>query len=592
MSRKEVELNHETYQVLQNEFLFIEHQEYNTLKITPDLGIYERYVGFIQNLTYLFSDETPIVFSSYYTTHGGYIPIELSKKYDYMKPLDKIYCIKTLENHKQNIIQNYERLTNHLHSKTEIVFDTSFPNNTNFLFSTFPISTQTLSSSFVNQSILFIPYTPIHQNRLKDTHHCFSFLKTQLCIYIPLSMYEAFLQRYSYCINLSTHEINYDNLIHYTMIIKNGGDTLEQVLTENLPYIDSWTILDTGSTDGTQDVIRRILGVKPGNLYEEPFINFRESRNRCLELAPNHCKFKIMLDDTYIMKGDLRQFLTVVRGDQFSNSFSLIIKSHDSEYYSNRVIKSKDNLKYISKIHEIIQDKNNVNVVIPPEVSFIQDLSTDYMEKRTKNRKQLDLQLLDEMIEEEPDNPRHLYYVAQTYKCLEDYEKVAEYYLKRIEHPVEGFLQEKLDACFELARTYNFFLNKPWELSQKYYQMAYDLDNTRPEPLYFLGIHYYLLKDENEKENRKKAYDYFVRAFALGYPVHAQYSLKPTLVYHFLPKFLCELCCEFQNYDLGEKSAIRFLQNNKSTDAFYETMSSWYGLFHYYNESMKMKNKR
>ena len=41
-------------------------------------------------------------------------------------------------------------------------------------------------------------------------------------------------------------QFNYNNLICYTMIIKNGGSLLEKVLTENLNSIDRWCILDTG----------------------------------------------------------------------------------------------------------------------------------------------------------------------------------------------------------------------------------------------------------------------------------------------------------------------------------------------------------
>ena len=131
----------------------------------------------------------------------------------------------------------------------------------------------------------------------------------------------------------------YSNLVCYTMIIKNGGPLLEQVLTENLPIIDRWCILDTGSTDGSQEIIRRVLKNKKGILHEEPFVDFKVSRNRCLDLAGLTCKFIMMLDDTYSIRGNLRTFLEEVRGDQFSDSFSLMIQSDDTEYYSNRIIK-------------------------------------------------------------------------------------------------------------------------------------------------------------------------------------------------------------------------------------------------------------
>jgi hypothetical protein len=102
----------------------------------------------------------------------------------------------------------------------------------------------------------------------------------------------------------------YSNLICLCMIVKDAGPLFEKVLNENLNIIDQWCILDTGSTDGTQDVIRRVLKNKKGTLYEEPFVDFMTSRNRCLELAGHTCKFIIMLDDTYSVRGDLRTFLT------------------------------------------------------------------------------------------------------------------------------------------------------------------------------------------------------------------------------------------------------------------------------------------
>ena len=212
----------------------------------------------------------------------------------------------------------------------------------------------------------------------------------------------------------------YNNLICYTMIIKNGGPILEEVLKSNLPFFDRWCILDTGSTDGTQDVIRRVLKNKKGKLFEEPFVDFKISRNRCLELAGYTCKFSLMLDDTYSLKGDIRAFMELVRGDQFSDSFSLMIKSDDTEYYSNRIIKTTTNLRYIHTIHEVITNENNINVTVPVHEAFIFDHRAQYMEERTNNRKQFDLQLLFKEFEDDPNDPRALYYIAQTYGCIGD----------------------------------------------------------------------------------------------------------------------------------------------------------------------------
>ena len=154
------------------------------------------------------------------------------------------------------------------------------------------------------------------------------------------------------------------------------------------------------------------------------------------------------------------------------------------------------------------------------------------------------MELLKESYEEDPNDSRPLYYLGQTYNLIEDYENALKYFLERVNHPDEGFIQEKLDACFESARLCNFRLNRPWEECEKLYLKSFEMDETRPEPMYFIGIHHYL---NNEKF---KAYGYIKKAFEIGYPLHCQYSLKPTLSFHFVPKFLSELCYFYNDYEI------------------------------------------
>jgi hypothetical protein len=390
----------------------------------------------------------------------------------------------------------------------------------------------------------------------------------------------------------------YSNLITLCMIVKNAGPNFEQVLKDNLNIIDRWCILDTGSTDGTQEVIRKVLKDKKGELYSEPFVDFKVSRNRCLDLAGKNTKFLLTLDDTYSIRGDLRKFLTEVRGDQFSDSFSLLIQSDDTEYYSNRIIKSLTGLRYIHRIHEVISDKNNVNVTVPKDKAIIFDNRSDYMEKRTNDRKQFDLELLFKEVEEFPEDPRALYYIAQTYGCLGDEINKAKYFELRVSHPEQGYIQEKIDALFELARCYNFKVNcetkelltteitdSMWERIKGLYLEAYSLDTNRPDSLYFIGIHYYL------KGNTNEAHSYFKKAFEVGYPLNSQYSLKPTLSFHFLPKFLSETSYLLKDFQLGLAASSLFLTsqkyNNPNTDSWNQ-MLSWNAIF---NQLCKIPEK-
>jgi tetratricopeptide (TPR) repeat protein len=396
-----------------------------------------------------------------------------------------------------------------------------------------------------------------HKYRLKDT---------TMWLYVPERLFHIFYNTFRYF--LENNELVYDNLIHLCIMVKNAGDGFEDVLRQNLPFIDEWTILDTGSTDNTIPIIERVLKNKKGRLYQEPFVNFRDSRNRCLELAGVSCTFTIMLDDTYILKGNVREFLREIRGDMFGDSYSLFVKSNDVEYTSNRILRSNRYLRYMYKIHEVVQFENNKTVIVPKDRAWIDDAQSDYMQTRTNDRKQYDLQLLHEMIEEEPDVPRHLYYLAQTYNLLKNYEMAFEYFRKRVEHPVEGFAQEAVDSAFEMGRIAAFQLGREWSECEQLFKKAYALDPERPEAMYFLGIHYYLEREYTT------AYAYMKKAFEIGYPAHRQFSLKPTLSFHFLPKFLAEVCYYENDFILGEKAALLYLQNNPPD----ETVQSWYVL--------------
>jgi hypothetical protein len=552
------------FYVLEDEFVQVPHSEYNNLIILKDLNIIERTIGLINEIQQSCNLTS---FVSLNTSYGGYIPIKCSSNFSNV-------IISCNDLHYDNIYNNIHAEIQEIKNKITLEKSTDVCINkelTNCLL-VYSSSNMIDFDKYINLNPIFL----FHKDIEPDSNYGTKFIlsNSDLVLYVPEIHINLFKCAFKYYLDEQTNILNYDNLINLCIMVKNGGPQFKDMLTKNLDLIDYWTILDTGSTDETIDIINNLLvDKKKGNLYQEPFINFKDSRNRLLELAGRHCKYTLMLDDTYIIEGKLRDFLNSVRGDQFSDSFTLFIKSHDVEYGSNRILNSDRSLKYLYKIHEVITTKNNINVVIPINVANILDERFDYMEDRTIQRKQLDLKLLQEEIDEDPENPRSYYYMAQTYNILEEHDLAFEYFIKRMNCVDEGFKQEKVDAIFEAARIANFKLNKPWDECEQLYNAAYNLDTSRPDSLYFLGIHHFL-------ENKKKiAYDYFKKAFELGYPIHCQYSLKPTLSYYFLPRYLTQLCYEHSNFELGERSALLFLQNNKPTEEYYNIILDWYNIF-------------
>jgi tetratricopeptide (TPR) repeat protein len=545
-------INGHDYQVLPEEFVFQHHDRYNNLKIIPELAKFERIVSLLREISLSLKINH---FIHVLPTHGGFIPIQLSNT------IENIF-IHSLDIHQlENTFANINHTPN-------VFISPEIPSSTSLIF--FDSSSQPFDDIFSNNIVL---YRRSQKPDLISNANEYHLSGTDLWLSLPESLVSPFIKEFHPFIK--GDELEYDNLIDLCIMVKNGGDQFETMLRENFHLIDKWTILDTGSTDNTIEIINRVLvGKKRGQLYCEPFINFPDSRNRCLELAGQTCKYTLMLDDTYIVKGNLREFLQVVRGDQFATSYSLYVTSDDVQYTSNRIVKTENKLRYVFKLHEIINPVGNINVSIPADVANIFDYRCDYMEGRTMERKAYDLRVLEEGLRDEPDNPRNLYYLAQTYSLLKKYDVAFDYFIQRVNHPVQGFIQEKHDAYFEAGRIANFQLKKPWNECQELYEKAFAMDNKRPESQYFLGIHYYL------EGNYKEAWTYFYRAYQIGFPVHCEFSLKPTLSFFFLPKFLAELCYTYaKNYTLGKQVALFFLQNNQPVSIEYETMKLWYNIF-------------
>jgi FkbM family methyltransferase len=550
-------INKRNYLVYNNDFTNKYYEKYCNLNINCELAFLERYTGLLNDLQ---SDLQLLTISIIGDNYGCFTPLNCNYQNTNITVFKRNEEIdrRLFANERMNLINYTEG-----YNVSDIIFiskDEDFDHFKNYIdfSSTIILSPE---NEFLNNQYTF--YYKLSVKYSDEKQHV---------LYIPETVNDKFMKHFYYYFDQDVFD--YDNLINFCVMVKNGGDLFEKMLTENLKNIDRWTILDTGSTDNTIEIIERVLKNKKGKLFQEPFINFKDSRNRCLDLANEVCKYNMMLDDTYVVQGDLRRFLHLIRGDQFADSYSLLIKSDDMEYYSNRITKSAEKLKYIHKIHEVITNKNNVNVVIPNDDVWIMDYRADYMEKRTMERKKYDLDILYEELEEDPDDPRTYYYLAQTYNLLNNHEKAAEFFHKRAFHKNEGFLQEKIDATFELARTLNFKLNKPWIEVEPIYKLAYELDKSRPDSLYFIGIHYYLEKDY------KSAYTNFLKAFELGYPVHAQFSLKPTLSFYYLPKFLAELCIMFNNPEIGIECCKRFFSFVKDMkDPEVNTMRSFFEIF-------------
>ena len=118
------------------------------------------------------------------------------------------------------------------------------------------------------------------------------------------------------------------------MIVKNEADVIERCLASVEGLIDTWTICDTGSEDGTPGLIEECMAGTPGVLHHVPWRDFGHNRTELMKLARGSADYLLLVDadmtvgwrgplpeldaDSYELRheGDLSYWIPrLVRGD-------------------------------------------------------------------------------------------------------------------------------------------------------------------------------------------------------------------------------------------------------------------------------------
>ncbi len=304
-------------------------------------------------------------------------------------------------------------------------------------------------------------------------------------------------------------------LIALVMIVKNEAAGMRRTLESARNHIDRWCIVDTGSTDGTQDIILEVLGELPGDLYSEPFVNFEATRNRALELAGEHAVFNLLLngDDALREGAQLRRFCDERRSSRAPEDEAFLLRVRYSEelvHDSARIVRAAAGWRYLGVTHEVLchPDRSPPNERIPG--AWIEhDLRPE--DDRTR-RWEEDLDLLREDLQRRPGDPRSTFYLAQTYECLGRLEQAEGTYRSRI--ALGGWEEEVYESMFRLGRV-GEALGLPWAECQQRYLDAFAHSPYRAEPLFAVAWHWY------QQQNWPLCYLFAKRGSEIPFPEQA-----------------------------------------------------------------------
>lgn len=301
-------------------------------------------------------------------------------------------------------------------------------------------------------------------------------------------------------------------LLGLVMIIKNEAHNIEETLQSFRPIIDRWTILDTGSTDGTQDIVRRVLADVPGELHEEPFVDFSTSRNRALELHGTSTVFAVMPDsDDFIVSGGLlRSFCEAKRGALGVNdeAYGLNIRRGQLSYYLPLVMRTSAGWRYSGRVHECSGRPGGAPASVQVPVAQLCQNPKPQSLEASRARWSRDLELLKADKLADPRNPRTSFYLAQTYECLGRPEAALLEYEHRV--AIGGWAEETFEAKLRSAKILDVM--KRWPEAELAFLDAHQFDPRRAEPLFHIANHYYGL------DQHALTYLFASRALALPVP--------------------------------------------------------------------------
>jgi len=283
------------------------------------------------------------------------------------------------------------------------------------------------------------------------------------------------------------------------MIVKNETKVLQQCFDSLVKYIDYWVICDTGSTDGTQEMIQKYFEKKniPGELHQHKWISFSYNRTLAFKAAYRKSKYVWVIDaDDYLLDGKAIEYVKKYSGP--GNVFLLNLLCGNHLFSRPQIFRNDLEWEYIGVLHEIprCKTKKEIQVRLPYENATIKARTIGFRnenqdEKLASDVKNLLKGIEDEKCKKDSSLLSHYYYhLGITRRLQKEYKKAEECFLKVVE------CNEK-DIFHYSSLLFLSFLSE--ERKKEYLYSAIRIDPENQEAYYYLG------EIEQKKENYSEA---------------------------------------------------------------------------------------
>lgn len=237
------------------------------------------------------------------------------------------------------------------------------------------------------------------------------------------------------------------------MIVKNESHIIHESLNCIIPLVDTYCIVDTGSTDNTIECIEKAVGDVKGKVHCREWKDFGTNRSEALKLCDGEMDYCIMMDADDLMefpKGAKQWLVNMLRQHQ-PNACNIQIKRGNLTYARTQIFKMNDGWRYEGVLHEYpTNDKPNNRIVNLPTEFFMVGRCLGDRSRQEGNKYLRDAEVIEKELEKNPENERYMFYLAQSYRDGGNLPKAVEWYKKRVE--AGKWMEEVYISALNIAR--------------------------------------------------------------------------------------------------------------------------------------------
>lgn len=332
------------------------------------------------------------------------------------------------------------------------------------------------------------------------------------------------------------------------MMVKDESAVIERALTSALPWIDAWAVTDTGSEDNTPALVAQALVDVPGRLQHTEWVDFAQGRTEAFKLAQSlGCDYILMMDADQTVVVEDRGCLADLEAD----GYNIEIKHGGVSYPHPWLLKSSLPWYWNGATHEHLVCDVPHHAANLAGIHLVEH--ADSHRRSTGAKVTEDKRLLLQAYEDDPTNPRTVFYLAQACADLGELPCALKHYRARV--TMGGWEEEVWCAQYRAAHILE--RQGAWEYALAAYLEAFRLLPYRAESLYRLG------KGSLIRQNFSSARLFFAEAAALHLPENALFV--ETGVYDYQAMWGLSMVCRLlKRHDEAEEWEAKVLKGAKT----------------------------